>query len=152
MTAKEYLAQTLNLDRKIDNKLDQIATLRALASKATATVSDMPKSGSPAIQSLENIVVKIIDLEHEVTADIDTLVDLKKEIMTIIKQLPSAEDQLLLEQRYLCSKRWSDIAAFLDVDVRYIHKRHNRAAAMLENFLPSEVKKTLNDTISVCSM
>ena len=34
---------------------------------------------------MERIIVKIIDLEHKINQDIDTLVDLKKDIMALIK-------------------------------------------------------------------
>ena len=36
---------------------------------------------------MEGIIVKMMELENEINADIDVLVDLKKEIMSIIKNL-----------------------------------------------------------------
>ena len=35
---------------------------------------------------MEGIIVKMMELENEINADIDVLVDLKKEIMSIIKK------------------------------------------------------------------
>lgn len=35
MTAKEYLSQALNIDRSINSKLEQVASLHELATKAT---------------------------------------------------------------------------------------------------------------------
>ena len=80
MTAKEYLGQAYRLDQRIDAKLEQVANLRALATKATATITDMPRSSSPNLQHMEGTIVKIVDLEQEINEDIDRLVDLKKEI------------------------------------------------------------------------
>ena len=60
-----------------------MASLRALATKATYTLSDTPPSGSRNVQSMENVIVKIIDLENEINEDIDTLVDLKREIVAL---------------------------------------------------------------------
>lgn len=36
---------------------------------------------------MEGIIVKMMELENEINADIDVLVDLKKEIMSIIKKI-----------------------------------------------------------------
>ena len=42
--AKEYLKQAFYLDKRINSKLEQVESLNALATKATSTLSDMPKS------------------------------------------------------------------------------------------------------------
>lgn len=86
MTVKEYLSQAYRIDQRINSKLEQVASLRALATKATSTLSDTPPSGSRNVQSMENVIVKIIDLENEINEDIDTLVDLKREIVGVIKR------------------------------------------------------------------
>ena len=40
MTVKEYLSQAYRIDQRINSKLEQVASLRALATKATSTLSD----------------------------------------------------------------------------------------------------------------
>lgn len=73
MTVKEYLGQAYRIDQRINSKLEQVGSLRALATKATSTMSDTPPSGSRNVQSMESIIVKIIDLENEINEDIDML-------------------------------------------------------------------------------
>lgn len=41
MTVKEYLTQAYRIDQRINSKLEQIASLRGLALKATATLSGL---------------------------------------------------------------------------------------------------------------
>lgn len=130
MTNKEYLAQAYRIDQRINSKLEQIISLRDLSTKATSTLSDMPGSPTRNLHSMENIVVKMIDLENEINKDIDTLVDLKREFVSIIKKVDNTEHQTLLELRYLCFKTWEQIAVDMGYDLRYIHKLHNKA---LEN-------------------
>ena len=55
------------------------------------------------------------------------LVDLKKEIMGVIKAVENPEYQTLLEKRYLCFLSWEKIAVDMGYDLRYIHKLHTRA-------------------------
>ena len=75
MTAKEYLSQARFLDNRINSKIQQVSSLNELATKCTATISDMPKSQSISNSRLEDTVVKIVDLQEEINRDIDRLVD-----------------------------------------------------------------------------
>ena len=127
MTVKEYLSQTYRLDQRIDAKLEQIMALRKLAAKATFILSDDVPSGIRNIRRREDIIVKTMDLENEINADIDSLVDLKREIVSTIKAVPNLEYQTLLELRYLCFKPWEQIAVKMGYDLRYTHKLHKLA-------------------------
>ena len=78
MTAREYLTQARMIDSRINSKLMELQRARELATKATGLVSDMPRNPSPDLQQMESRVVKIVDLEREINAEIDELVDLKR--------------------------------------------------------------------------
>ena len=127
MTAKEYLGQAYRLDQRIDAKLEQVSNLRALATKATATISDMPRSSSPNLQHMESTILKIIDLEQEINEDIDRLVDLKKEITAAIKAVTAPEYQMVLELRYLFYKRWEEIAVSMNYTTANVFLLHGKA-------------------------
>lgn len=141
MTAKEYLAQAYRIDQRINSKLEQIVSLRELATKATSTLSDTPPSGTRNVHSMEDTITKMIDLEDEINKDIDTLVDLKIEFVSIIKKIGNPEHQTLLELRYLCFKTWEQIAVDMGYDLRYIHKIHNRALENCEINFKEDTKR-----------
>lgn len=127
MTTKEYLSQAYRIDQRINSKLEQIVSLRELATKATSTLSDTPPSGSCNVHSMEGIIVKIVDLENEINKDIDTLVDLKREFVFIIKKINNPEYQTLLELRYLCFKTWEQIAVEMGYSLQHIFRIHDKA-------------------------
>ena len=127
MNAKEYLSQAMYIDQRIDSKLEQIMKLRESATKATATLSDMPRPDSPNVQSMEETIVKIVDLEQEINRDIDALVDLKAEARKVISKLDNPEQQLILEMRYLCYKSWAEIAEDLSFSESNVYKIHGEA-------------------------
>ena len=127
MTAKEYLGQAYRLDQRINSKLEQVLSLRDLTTKATATMSDIPGGGSRNVYRMQDIIGKIIDLENEINADIDQLVDLKCEMVATIKSVENPEYQTLLELRYLCFKTWEQIAVDMQYITRNIYKLHDRA-------------------------
>ena len=130
MTAKEYLSQARYLDMRINSKLDQIESLHELATRCTSTISGMPHNPNHGGSPMADAICKIIDLESEINADIDKLVDLKREIVGVIKSVNNIEYQTLLEKRYLCFMHWEQIAVDMGYELRYIHKLHKRA---LEN-------------------
>ena len=131
MTVKEYLNQAYRLDQRIDSKLAQVASLRDLTTKVTATMTDMPGSASPNVHRSQDIIVKIVDLEHEINADIDRLVDLKREMVTVIKKVENLEYQTLLELRFLCFKTWEQIAVDMGYSIQHIYRLRDKAMELV---------------------
>ena len=134
MTAKDYLLQARFLDDRINSKTQQIASLNELATKCTTTFSDMPRNPNRGHSRVEDCVIKIIDLEDSLKKDIEKLVDLKKEIMGVIKAVPNVEYQTLLEKRYLCFITWEQIAVDMNYSMQHIHRMHS--AALKEIIVP----------------
>ena len=132
MTAKEYLGQAYRLDQRINSKLEQVLSLRELTTKATATMSDMPGGGSRNVYKMQDIIGKIVDLENEINADIDHLVDLKREMVAVIKAVEHPEYQTLLELRHLCFKTWEQIAVDMQYSTRNIYKLHDTAIGAIK--------------------
>lgn len=136
MTEKEYLGQAYRLDQRINSKLEQVMSLRDLATKATSTLSDVAPSGTRNVHRMEDIIVKIVDLENEINRDIDNLVDLKREMVSVIKAVTDPELQTLLELRYLCFKSWEQIAVEMEYSIQHIFRLHDKS--IKEIVLPSE--------------
>lgn len=127
MTAKEYLSQALHLDHRIDSKIEQIASLNALATKCTSAITGMPHNPSPSQSTMADAVCKIIDLQELLKKDLSALVDLKREIMGIINGIENDEYKTVLEKRYLCFLSWEQIAVDLHYSMEYAFKIHKRA-------------------------
>ena len=135
MTAKEYLSQLRYVDGLINSKLEQITRLRELATKATSTLSDLPKSDSPDLQPMESIVVKLVDLQDDTNAEVDRLVDLKREAAEVIQAVRNPEYKALLEMRYFNFMPWSAIAGANNCDVRSAYRDHKRALRAVDSIL-----------------
>lgn len=127
MNAKEYLGQAYRLDQRIDAKLEQVSSLNDLATKATTTITGMPKSPSQASSRLEATIAKIVDLQNDINRDIDNLVDLKRSIISLIKDIGNTEYQTILEKRYLCFMTWEQIAVDMNFSIHYLYKIHSQA-------------------------
>lgn len=138
MKIKEYLMQAYRIDQRINSKLEQIAALHDLATKATVTFSDMPRNPNKGKSKIEDAIIKIMELEDEINHDIDKLVDLKTDITHLIKNLDSHEYQIILEQRYLCFKSWEQISVDLGYSIQHTFRLHDAALTDLERFYKDE--------------
>ena len=132
MTAKEFLSRAHRIDLRINSKLEQVQSLSDLAEKATSTLSDLPFSGTRNIHRMEDVIVKILDLESEIKDDIEKLVETKREIKETVERVPTASHRTLLELRYICGKTWEDIAAEMHYSVRNVHILHGAALREME--------------------
>ncbi len=138
MKIKEYLGQAYRIDHRINSKLEQISSLHDLATKATSTISDMPGSATRNIHRMEDIIVKIMNLEEEVNKDIDALVDLKMDITHLIKLVDNHEYQIILEQRYLCFKTWEQISVDMGYSIQHTFRLHDKALKEVERIYEDE--------------
>lgn len=129
MTAKEYLSQARYLDLRINSKIQQVASLNDLATKATSALTGMPRNPNHATSTMEEAIAKIIDLQSEINSDIDRLVDLKQEITATIKAVDNNEYQTILEKRYLCFLSWEKIAVDMGYSIRNVQILHGKALA-----------------------
>ena len=131
MNAKEYLSQAYHIDQRIDCKMEQLESLRALATKVNSIMSDMPK-GNQNCRIMEKNIAAIIDLENEINTDVNKLLNLKKEIVYAIRSIDNPECQTLLELRYLNFISWEKIASKMGYSLPHIFRIHVRALNYLK--------------------
>ena len=127
MTVKEYLGQAYRLDQRINSKLEQVASLNELATKCTSTLTGMPRNPNRGTSTMAGAVGKIVDLQAEINRDIDRLVDLKREMVSLIKAVDNTEYQTLLELRYLCFKTWEQISVDMGYSIQHIYRLREKA-------------------------
>ena len=135
ISAKEFLQQARHINQRINSKLEQVQSLRELATKATATLSDMPRSATPNTHPMEAVICKMMELESEINADIDELINTKQEVMAVIKKVERPEYQSLLELKYLCMKTWEEVAAELGYVYRQVTRMHGYALEQVDAIL-----------------
>ena len=127
MTVKEYLNQARTLDKEIDAKLDHLAKIESMVNKVTSTISDMPGNPSQDNSKRERYLVKMIDLKWKINAEIDELVDTKREIVRFISKIDNSSYRLLLELRYVNLCTWEKIAEIMEIGVRHVYRMHGAA-------------------------
>lgn len=134
LEAERYLSRAFKINLRIKSKARMVEELRELAEKTTATISDMPKAPSKSNSRLEDVVVRIVDLQSEIQHDMDELVDLERDIIIRIRAVGeySIRLQTVLELRYLDGMQWSDIAESLECGIDNVYYLHRRALSLIK--------------------
>lgn len=132
MTAKQYLRQAYRLNELINSDIQELEQLKALSkSISSPNLSGMPSGSRKQEAPFVNAVIKIVDLEKVIDAEIDRFVDLKKEIRDKLFQIKDKNERLILQNRYLLFHTWEQIAEELDFTPQWVQEIHKRA---LKNF------------------
>ena len=128
MNVKAYLSKAMWLDQVIENKLEQLQSLKSLSMKVTTNYSHTNvSSGATENSMMESTIVKVMELEYEIEEDIVCMVNVKTDIMKLIRKMNRLHDQLLLELRYLAGKSWEDVAETMGYDRRTVLRLHGQA-------------------------
>ncbi len=139
MTAKEFLNRAYLLDQRIRSKSAQIESLNDLATSCSVVLTGMPRNPNKATSPMADAVGKIIDLENEVAKDMNILVEIKKDITTVITAVDDPVLRTLLEERYLCGETWEEITISLNRNRRWIFRLHDRALEAVQKILDSKI-------------
>ena len=132
MDAVAFLSQGYHIDLRIQNKLDQLESLNSLATKATTAYGNEPVSGSRDVHRREAVICKIVDLQNEINADIDRLVDIKRDVRKMIETVPFTDGRTILEMRYINYRKWEEIAVSMHFVLRNVYYIHDKAIRYLE--------------------
>lgn len=126
MTPKEYFQQIFELDKEINSMIDERDKLMNQSIKATRITHD-PIYNNQVSSPTEDTIIKLFDHSNEINKYIDKLVELKIQISKEIMELENKNHRMVLRERYMCSKKWEDIAEEQNYDKSWIIRLHGRA-------------------------
>ncbi len=135
MKAKEYLQQLQRLDVLIDQKIKELDDLKSKLQNIESfdyskdRVQTSPSGDAPFVK----LIGRIIDLEGEINAEIDTFVDEKYKIINQIQSLKNSKYIDILYKHYVEMKHLEIIAADMNFSYNYIKHLHGCALKDFEN-------------------
>lgn len=146
MKARTYLERIKKLDANIDARIDEIATLDAIATKTTSVMGGERVQASASQQKMSDTVDKIVDLKQKLNDEIDRFIDLRNEARNIIEQACDADCHKLLRMRYIgkyneAKKRiefatWEQIAVDMNFTYKWVSDGlHQKALAQVQKIL-----------------
>lgn len=130
----EFLDRYKEIDDEINRLCEELSVWRARATKITPTYSDTPK-GSQQENPIQSAIEKIMELEEQINAEIDRLLDTKQAILKAIHSVNEVRFRKLLALRYLDKRKrltWEQIASEMGYDLRQVFRIHNSAIDSVE--------------------
>ena len=126
MTPKEYLSQYGWIERNIRRLEEEKERWRQRALHITPSWSDAP-GGSSGEDKVQTAVEKACIIEDKIVAEIDRLIDLRQEIITVIAAVLDPVQRELLERRYIQLQSLERIAVEMNYSYRQILRLHGWA-------------------------
>ena len=135
MNALDFLSQAYRADQQIQSKVQQIDRLRATAGDIRLVYEQGKVQSSSVTSRVEEAVMRIIEEEENINAEIDHLVDVKLQIRAVINRVEDVTLRLILEKRYLLFEQWSEIGNDLFMSPRWAQEKHKDALLAVQEIL-----------------
>ena len=139
MKAKWFLQRAYNLQKEIEIKKEQIASIREALTNITVPTDKEHVSYTPESSPMANAISNIMELENAVEIETAYLVEVEREIIQVINQLDSSLTRSLMTKRYICFKSWNVILEELGVTDKWLFNRHSYALKEVERILESRI-------------
>ena len=133
--AKSYLRQVEKFDVLIQNKLIELQQWRDIAQGITASIGGERVQSTRSQQKMADAVVKCVDMEKEINALVDSLIGIKKDVITTIEQLDNPTEYDILHKRYIQFMTLQDIADRYGREYGWVTTSHGRALKNVQKIL-----------------
>lgn len=117
----------LRLEKELREELKDQQTRSC---KTTAALTGMPGGGGDG-QALPRAVESIVAVQQELQAQINLCGATRREVVAALDQVTDARDHEILRRRYLLGQRWEKIAVEMNIELRWVYRRHRRAVSGL---------------------
>lgn len=135
---KEYLYQIKKLDRMINNKLNELEKWKSVCEYPNVPAYGLEKvqsSGGKMTFALENYII----VEGEIQEAIQDLMEVKREVIGTIEELPLPEYEVLYE-KYVNFKDFQEIADKMDKSYSWTTSVHGRGLVSIRKILQGREK------------
>ena len=135
MNARIFLSRAWNFELQVQSKLEQIEALKSLACRVNNGFGTEKVSASRNPSSMEDVILRIMELEGDLNRRIDELVAIKREIARTIDMVEDVNLRKKKEKRYLSFLPWEQIAVDLHYTGRWLRDKHVEALRAVQRIL-----------------
>lgn len=132
MNVRDYLKQLELLKIKIQKKERELEEVRELSQSVRGVNYQREKVQNSSIHSLDNHIIKCMQLEEEIQKEIEDFLYLQHEIINQIYCLTNPDHVHLLVMRYIELKKLEEISKVMNYSYQYIRELHRKALKHFE--------------------
>lgn len=131
MTGKQFLNRARNIDREIDNLVNQRERTRLRVMKITQSYEN---DGAQMTKDPHKFD-RLVELENEINQQIEALIGTKREIRAVINQLKNRQQRMALSDYYVSMMTWEETAVDLHYSFQGVMKLRKQAIAEVEKII-----------------
>lgn len=131
MWAKKYLQEIQRLEELLNQRLEELASLKAMYGLRGCNLSEKVQTSTKG-DALESSVIKCVELQDKVNTMIDEFVDKKNKIITEIQSLDDKSYSDILYKRYIRYFSIKQIANDLQISENAVKCKLKRAEKRFE--------------------
>ena len=139
--ARAFLDRLRVMAHRLDVMAAQCRALHEMATNANAQISDMPRSDSPNLHRLEDLMCRIADLDTDIANGKIEMENIRLEIALMICRLGDPVIERVLTLRYIDCKKWSDIMNELGYSRSRVFGLHCDGICAVEKMMMEDDKK-----------
>ena len=132
MTTKEWLNRGYNINKEIEQLVCAKDRAETLAGKVTSSISDV-RVRSGTSNANEDKFIKVADYSLVIHRRISKLLEIQREIVQAISEVEDSTLRAILTARYINFQKWEEIADYMNLDKRWVHRLHNRALSKIRH-------------------
>lgn len=130
-----YLERVEMIDSIVSNKLIEQRQWKELALGITANMDGDRVQSSGSLSKMADALNKCIDMEAEIDRMVDKLIDIKRDVVSILERLDSPMEYNVLHMKYIQFKDFQDIADKYGKEYGWATTTHGRALAKVQEIM-----------------
>lgn len=125
------LLKSQKLQNEIRALQSERDTLRACAENDTSVISLAPGHGQGVSRTMENILIRVADLDALIKEKQKRLDEMKEIILNAVARLDDPAERTVITLHYVMNKSWSETAKKMGYQMRYCKKLASSARQIL---------------------
>ena len=150
MDARAFLKQVEKIDAKIRNKLIEQQQWKDIALCVTANTEGEKVQSSGAKSKMAEAIDRCVDMESEINALIDELIETKKTVIATIEQVDSPIEYDVLHKVYIQYMTFQEVADHFGKGYDWVKTTHGRAKKSVQDILDERRDKTNENRVDRC--
>lgn len=137
--ARQFLSKPQKIDAMIKNKLIEKEQWKSIAFGSTAQQNGERVQASGSQQRMADAVNRYIDIEAEIDACIDNLIDAKNDVIKVIEQL-ELDEYDVLHKMYIQYHTFYEVADMCERSYSWVTHVHGQALWKVQRILDERKK------------
>lgn len=141
MDAREYLWQLKNIDKRIEDKMEEAQRWRDIAENVTAKLNKDKVQTSPKPDKMADAITNAIQYERESQELARKLAEFKNKVSHMIDDIDDIRYYELLKKFFIFDMKYADIQSALDRSYRHVRRELDKAIELFGNKYSDEIEK-----------